>query len=335
MVQLFIWLLAAALLWFTLRNIPLAEVVLSLQQLSLNQLSVLVVINLLVLLSLSGRWWWILRSMGIKISYPLLSLYRLAAFSLSYFTPGPQFGGEPFQIYLLQRRHSLTGSISAAGVTLDKAIELLGNFTFLIFGVLIGLRVQFLPDASGLPLLYAALGLLLLPLIMLALTWSGRKPLTALLKLVPGSLRKRVPGFSRILNALDHTEEQISSFCCDRPQGLIGAMTFSLLTWVLLVVEYWLMSRYLGFRLDLSETIAVLTAARLAFLTPFPGAVGALEASQALALSALGYSPGQGLSMGILIRARDLLFGGLGLFLVFFYGRTLRRESNSDHQADP
>jgi hypothetical protein len=42
--------------------------------------------------------------------------------------------------------------------------------------------------------------------------------------------------------------------------------------------------------------------------------VGALEASQVLALGALGINPSTGISLSLLIRARDIALGGLGLW---------------------
>jgi uncharacterized membrane protein YbhN (UPF0104 family) len=92
-------------------------------------------------------------------------------------------------------------------------------------------------------------------------------------------------------------------------------MLVSLVTWLVLLGEYWLMLRFLGIDLDLLQTVAVLTIARFAFLVPLPGALGALEVSQVFALTALGYSSAQGLSLALLIRARDLVFGGLGVLL--------------------
>jgi uncharacterized membrane protein YbhN (UPF0104 family) len=65
----------------------------------------------------------------------------------------------------------------------------------------------------------------------------------------------------------------------------------------------------------MGETLAAMTAARLAILLPVPGAAGVLEASQVLALQALGYGPAAGIALGLLIRARDLLIAGSGLWL--------------------
>jgi uncharacterized membrane protein YbhN (UPF0104 family) len=54
---------------------------------------------------------------------------------------------------------------------------------------------------------------------------------------------------------------------------------------------------------------------------PVPAGLGALEASQVFALQALGYDAALGLSLSLLIRLRDLLFGGLGLALAAHWTR--------------
>jgi uncharacterized membrane protein YbhN (UPF0104 family) len=71
-----------------------------------------------------------------------------------------------------------------------------------------------------------------------------------------------------------------------------------------------------------------LLAARVAILLPLPAALGALEASQALAMRLLGQSPAAGVSLSVLIRVRDLLLGviGLGLAGVLVRGKA-KRES--------
>jgi uncharacterized membrane protein YbhN (UPF0104 family) len=50
-------------------------------------------------------------------------------------------------------------------------------------------------------------------------------------------------------------------------------------------------------------------------MTPLPGGVGLLEASQALTMQAFGYSSALGISLSLLIRARDLVVGIFGLWV--------------------
>ena len=137
------WLaLAVALLWLTLRAVPLDEVWGRLSRLEPGQVLLLAAINVLVLLTFSLRWWLLLYAQGYVLPYLNLVGYRLATFAVSYFTPGPHFGGEPLQVYLVTARHGVPVSASLAAVVLDKILEMLANFAFLVAGILIVLRQQ-------------------------------------------------------------------------------------------------------------------------------------------------------------------------------------------------
>jgi uncharacterized membrane protein YbhN (UPF0104 family) len=139
--------------------------------------------------------------------------------------------------------------------------------------------------------------------------WSGRTPLAGLLARLP----RRGDWAQRLGQAVASAEGQISQFCRQRPQAVLAASMFSLLTGGAMLLEYWVTLHFLGIQVTFLQTIAVLTAALIAFLFPLPGGLGALEASQVLAMTALGFSPALGLSASLLIRARDISLGGLGL----------------------
>ena len=98
------WGIALALLAWVLIRVPFGDALTALARLTLAQIGGLILLNGLIFLTFSGRWWLILRAQGHTIPYLRLSAYRLAAFGVTYFTPGPQFGGEPLQVYLVQRR---------------------------------------------------------------------------------------------------------------------------------------------------------------------------------------------------------------------------------------
>ena len=135
-------LIGLVLLAVVLHSAPLAETWAVLRRLGPGQLGLLAGANALALLTFSGRWWLILRAQGQRIPYPGLVGYRLAAFGVSYFTPGPQFGGEPLQVYLTNRRDGVPPAVAVAAVALDKTLELLVNFTFLAAGLAVVLALQ-------------------------------------------------------------------------------------------------------------------------------------------------------------------------------------------------
>jgi uncharacterized membrane protein YbhN (UPF0104 family) len=76
-----------------------------------------------------------------------------------------------------------------------------------------------------------------------------------------------------------------------------------------------MMVSFLGMQINAIQIFAALTAMQVAFLMPLPGGLGALEASQVLALGVFGQPASAAISLVLLMRARDILNGGIGLLL--------------------
>ena len=299
------WGLALLVLWLVVRAVPLREVWRTLALLRGWQLAALVVLNGLVLLGLNGRWYILLHGLGYKLPFWSLLGHRLAAFGVSYFTPGPQFGGEPVQVVLVERQHGVPRSVAIAAVSLDKAVELLLNFGFLAFGVLLVVQNGLLGEAVGGQTAVWTTLLLLPPILYLWLIWRGRQPVSWLLRAVK---------LGRWETAVSTSEAQMITLCQQNSGALLGAIGISALTWALLIAEFYAMASFLGVSLSLAQLIALLTAARVAFLLPLPGGLGTLEASQVWALELMGFNPAVGLGLSLLIRLRDVSLGLLGLW---------------------
>jgi uncharacterized protein (TIRG00374 family) len=308
-----IWLAVPLLLWWALRTIPLADIWATLSRLGPLQLLALIGVNALVLFTLSGRSWLILRAQGYRLPYLALATYRLAAFGVSYFTPGPHFGGEPLQVYLVRRRHGVPSPAAVAAVALDKLLEVLVNSTFLVAGVICVLQWRIFPGTVGIETAAFALVLLALPLGFLITIWGGWRPLAWLRRRLPRRVAQRVAQ-NTLYQTAAASEIQAAELCRQHPVTLVHAVLLSLLTWAGILAEYWLTMHFLGLRTTPIQLISILTAARIAYLTPLPGGLGALEASQVLALRALGLNPAVGLGLTLIVRARDVLLAGLGLW---------------------
>ena len=114
--------------------------------------------------------------------------------------------------------------------------------------------------------------------------------------------------------AVATSEAQMSTLCQQNPGALFGAIAISTLTWGVMIVEFYAMASFLGLSLSLAQLIALLTAARVAYLLPLPGGLGTLEASQVWALGLMGFNPAVGLGLSLVIRLRDVSLGLLGLW---------------------
>jgi uncharacterized protein (TIRG00374 family) len=306
--KLLLILIPVLLLWWTFQQVPFGQVWAILRQLKAAQIGIWLLLNASLVILMTGRWWLILRVLGHRLPYLALARYRLTSFAVSYFTPGPQFGGEPVQVLALHQKHQITGTAGTASVGLDKLLELIANFSFLVLGIALALVGAWLPVEWRVSGITFSLGLLVVPLVYLILMLAGRKPLNGLLDRLPARISQ-----SRFSEILRNVETEMSAFCVAFPRAVLLATLVSLIVWVGMVCEYGLLTRFLGLRLSLVQTISALTAARLAFLTPLPGGLGALEASQVLALQTLGLDASYGVSISLLIRLRDILFGLAGL----------------------
>lgn len=309
--QIIVWALALALLVWVLQRIDLRTVGQTLHVLSLPQIGILAGVNLLIVLLLSSRWWLLLAGLDYRLPYLSLSGYRLAAFAVSYFTPGPQFGGEPLQVWLPQRRHQVPGATATVAVVLDKTLDMLVNFTLLAAGAILVVWLEWSPAGNETYWLGFALALLCFPAIYLALIWQGRRPLA--------TISGRLPLPNSLTARVGQVEKQVSAFCREHGAEMVMALGVSLLSWSVMICEYGLMVRFLQIPLSWLQILLALTAARFAFLAPLPGGLGALEASQMFAIGALGGDPAAGAALALLIRARDVLLGLGGLLLGIKY----------------
>ncbi len=300
------------LFYFALRNAPLAEILKTLRSLHSWQIVVLVGLNGLIYLLVSARWWLIVHAENKNIRYfPLIGV-RISVFGVSYFTIGPQIGGEPLQVLYLQRNYGMTYTRATASVVMDKLLEFLANFFLLAFGLTSILQAGMLSTGTGLPLigLIGLAGLVLWPPVHLVLLYNRRYPLSTLLHSLPGTSQhgKSV----RFTRACEHLAGQ---FCQRHPRALFAAILVSLLASAGAVSEYVLITSFLNIALPFWQTAAAWTAGWLSFLAPLPGGLGALEASQVFAFGLFGISAASALSVTLVMRGRDLLIGGLGLLL--------------------
>jgi hypothetical protein len=300
---IFLFFIGVIVFFWSFRSVSFDEIARVLSSLNLWKIIILLVVNTAILIIAPLRWWLILKAQKQDIPYLPLAAYRQVAAAVSYFTPGQNFGGEPVQILALRNRHKVPGSTALASVTLDRVIELIGNLIVLIFGIALvtssgvvtGIELQS-------PLLFALVFLFCLMFYLIFLR-SGSRPVKWLLKRFK----------SKFVSGLQAAEHQLGELVQQRPRLFLEGLLCSALVWGGLFYEFWLALDFLGLRLDLSQLVLIVTAGRVALLAPTPGALGALEASQMLAVQALGFDPAFGLSLGLLIRARDVLFALVGL----------------------
>lgn len=312
----------AGLLYLALRNAPLAAIWATISVLRAWQLLLLLSVNGVIYGLVTARWWIVVRAERPAVRYLPMIAVRLSVFAVSYFTLGPQVGGEPLQIHHLRRRYALSYTRATASVVMDKLFELLGNFLLLSLGMAAILDSGFLNGASAASrLLLPGLAVIISwPMVNILLLYRRRYPISALLSRLGSRVRQRKA--VRFVRAAEHLAGQ---FCQRHPRAMLGGLFFSLLAAVATVSEYALITSFLHINLPFWKLVTAWTIGWLSFLVPLPGGAGALEASQVSVLGLFGVSAATAFSVTLLMRARDLLIGGLGLLLA---GNSARSNEN-------
>jgi uncharacterized protein (TIRG00374 family) len=307
-----VYAILVTLLYFALRHAPFAQIWDTLKNLRLWQMGLILLINLFVIAGMTARWWIIVRAENPSVPFLPMIGYRLSVFGLSYFTPGPQVGGEPLQVIYLQRNHGLTFARATSAVIMDKLLEFLVNFVLIGVGALAIVRLGLVTgDGGRLTLSLIGLGVLLcLPLAQIMLLYFGFHPITRILLSLPF-----IGGGHKAIRTIIVAERMAAAFCRRHVRPMFLATVVSFATVAGIGLEYFLMVMFLGMNISAIQTLAALTAMQVAFLMPLPGGLGALEASQVFALGAFGQTASAAISLTLLMRARDILNGGIGLLL--------------------
>ncbi|MFN2119695.1 MAG: lysylphosphatidylglycerol synthase transmembrane domain-containing protein [Anaerolineales bacterium] len=305
--------LVGLLLYFALRGARLDIIWHLIVQLQARQLLAILGLDAAIFLVFGLRWWLVARVQAAGMGLADAVLVRLAAFGISYFTPGPQFGGEPLQAIYLNRRHGASIPNATAAVALDKLIELLGNYFFLVAGVAAAISSGLIPLASPVTILGVLLvaALAAWPLAHLLLLRAHAHPLSAALARALQDRGQR----SRFVRSIRISERLMGRFCRRRPGRLMALLALSLCAGGLAVAEYALVISSFSAVLNVGQTLSAWTASWLSFLIPVPGGLGALEASQVAALGHFGVAAEAAIGVTLLIRARDIVMGGTGMLL--------------------
>lgn len=314
-VHLITWMAAVALLGWAVSRVDRAQTWAALLRLGPFQLTVLVLINLFALAVFALRWWIILRGLGHRVGLMSLTGYRVAAFGLSYFTPGPQVGGEPLQVLLLERRHGVEREAAIASVGLEQAIGFLINFSFLALAVGALLLAGNFQDEIAVSGVVFVMLLVAAPASYLLLLYLNRRPLSELLRRVMTALGglAQWPLCRRVHEVMADSEALASEFCRARRRHFLAAMGASSMSWLLILGEYTLLAAFLGSSLTWWQLLLGVVTKRLAYLLFLPSAIGAFEAGQVWAWGEMGLSRSVGMSVSLVIRLRDTAVAALGL----------------------
>lgn len=317
LVGLFLWLVAFALVGWVLSQMPLDSIAQTIAALTWMDWLAWGGINLAIILISTQRWRVLTKMLRLPVTFVQLLLIRQAGQTVSFITPGPQFGGEPLQIYWLYKRYGIAVHSAVLALGLDRFYELWINFAVLILGVgLLLSPASVIPVMSTSANLQEVLSILcLVVLIMTLIGWTIlQRPLwisQRTEKLAQHWLQN--PRLQKIDDHWQALGTDLQAAVRTQKPALLRAFALSLLTWGGIVAEMVLVLHILDIEVAMSGVILILVATRLALLLPLPGGIGTLEASLLWSFQSLGLPTSAAVGVIALMRLRDAIVLVTGL----------------------
>ena len=305
-IQILIWLFAIGLAALVISRLPLADIGSSLLQLSLTNWIVWIFINVIIIVLLTARWNSLTKAIGSSTNFFSLLRVRQAGQLINFVTPGPQLGAEPLQVYWLWKRYYMSAHAALLTVGLDRFYEFWVNFAVLLLAVLV------LFSSTTIALIdwrvVAAMLVSLMLLMSLAAWIVLRKPIPIrnfLKRLTsPWQRHKRLSGLHSEWAKL---QELLKRVITEKRNTLFIAFLLSLVSWVGMVLEFWLLLEFISVPIDVATFIFLFVIVRLAFLLPFPGGIGTVEAALFWAFQSLALPLSAATALIALMRLRDVV----------------------------
>jgi len=312
-IPVLLWLAAFILVGWILSQLPLAAIAQTISTLSLGQWLAWIGLNLGIILLATQRWWVLTSMLKLPVGFGELLRIRQAGQAVNFITPGPQFGGEPLQIFWLYKRNQLPIHKALLAVGLDRFYELWINFSILLLAVLLLLSF---PTVAGVNWQKVSLLLALLLLMMSMFGWLLVKQPERVLRWITRVARhwQHHPRLEHIKTHWQQLGSDLNWAIQKQKSALFLAFILSLAGWIGLIGELWLLLSFFDLAFDFSAFLVILVSMRLAFLLPLPGGIGTLEAALFWAFQYLNLPAEAAIGLIALMRLRDVLVLMAGLW---------------------
>lgn len=235
---------------------------------------------------------------------------RLAADAISFFTVRG-IAGEPLKVVLLYDR--VPPEIATAAIALERMAFAIGGIV--MAGVVSAFAVNRLTLSVAWEAMFRLLAIAAVLLVWLVAEIARHRSGDYLGRLVSFAswLTRRRLETSRIIRFVLEVERVLLELLRGSRRRLVLLAVLPIVCYVLMAAEVWLVFWAIGQPIGVTEGLTVETFARLGSVASWaiPANVGALEASNAMVVNALGLA-GAG-SLALTRRVRALLWAGLGL----------------------
>ena len=264
----------------------------------------------------SFAWWRVLTDDGVKVSLIHVFLTKITGEAVNTVTPLSFFGGDPYRIYLLQKKISKTDS--ASSVVIDRTMYFLG--VFLLLFVTFFVAWFRLPLPGHWRVLFPAIIVLFFIIFFLLIKIQKKGMFTFISRLVlkTGIQRDRIESYSDKIADLD---QQIGGFYKKHKLHFFEILGLHFSGRILGAFEILIIANLLGLPIEfyLCLYLASLTVLINVMFVFIPGSMGVMESGYGALFYLLNIAWEHGVALQLVRRIRAFFWIGIGLLIILFY----------------
>lgn len=319
--------LAVLCWWFGLE--PLAR---TLAHASARGLVLYALLTALVLLGYALRWRSVARAVGADAPLGRLVWARLAGDAVGALVPSAKLAGDPVRVAIGHGSESST-SRSAAGVAIDRLLEVVGNMLAVIVYIAVFAVSRGAAHTGKTPaVLGGVMALLLIGLLaMLVRLRRGGRPFAPLYGV---RARAVAPRLAAWMDGLRTMEDHLMQFFREHRRAFLIGVLGSVAIEALIIVQYHALLAAFGVALDIPTLMLVLIGGGMARAVPAPAGLGALEATQVAIMGAAAGRPDLGFVVGVIVRLHETLLLAVGLLVLSYEGMSVARLRAARQRAE-
>jgi uncharacterized protein (TIRG00374 family) len=286
-----------------------ATIIESFKKITLAQFGLIILLKLGFMILGALKWKVILDFYNQKVSISKLYFFKFATFSVSFFTPMAAVGGQAVGVVLLKNER-VPVKIGVATMLIDSVLTPFISIIISLLAVLIFLLTKF-SDAPVFILGVAILFSIVLFSVLFFIAFKIKR--TDIKNHQNGFLLKwKVVIYDFLIT--------FSDFFRENKKGTLFLVILILLGHAAVLFEIFLILYFLDVGLGVIEIALIEAGFTFAFVIPISQALGVAEMSGAYFLNLLGYSATLGVSLTLILRARHLLVGLIGVVVLISYG---------------
>lgn len=301
---------------YAIKIIGVDEIVHQFQTIDPFHILLYLLVSMILVTVLMLKWQYILRTLGYKVKFFNLFMYRQMGYSIGYVVPSFYIGGQTIKALFL-KKHDIPTTDAIASVLIDRAVELPLNFLVACFMFILIIYTLSLPTY-----MVIILASILVILISLAVFFFYRvfNKKYCFAKLTKKTFLKNLKFISQVQDKIEETESNLIRFFNGNKKHFITSLLFSCVLWFLMMLEFKTALSIVGFNATLAQIYLVVTMTGFAMMFPVPASIGVMELSQIAIAVMVGIPPAVAVALSILVRTRDFMWILLGIIGYFKHG---------------